>query len=291
MIQATGLGYRLRDRILLDGVDLTVAPGRVTAVVGPNGAGKSTLLRLIAGELTATTGHVLVDGRELATVPLPEIATRRAVMPQSCSLAFPFRVAEVVMLGRTPHVRRSEADRDREAVAGALEYAGVAHLSDRRYPTLSGGERQRVDFARAIAQVWAPADSGDRTLMLDEPTASLDLARQHELLGAVRRFAAQGVGVLVVIHDLNLAARYADDLLVLKRGRAVAHGTPWSVLTPEGIHDAFGFPVVVTHHPCHDCPLVVADPAALALARNAASLKTIVPTPGGTHGHAHHPTI
>lgn len=262
MIEASGIGYRVRDRALLEQVDLEIRPGEVTAVVGANGAGKSTLLRILSGELEPAEGEVRLDGRSIRGIPVSELALRRAVMPQSCSLAFPFRAAEVVLLGRTPHVRRREAERDRLAVQGALQHAGVDHLSDRRYPTLSGGERQRVDFARALAQVWEPSASGARYLLLDEPTASLDLARQHDLLGAVRRFAEQGVGVLVVIHDLNLAARYADELLVLKAGRVVSRGTPWQVLTPEGIREAFGLPVVVTHHPCHDCPLVVADPAA-----------------------------
>jgi iron complex transport system ATP-binding protein len=261
MIEARSLGYRVRDKVLLEEVDVCVRPGRVTAVVGANGAGKSTLLRLLSGELTPTAGRVFLDGEPLSAAAVHDVARRRAVMPQSSSLPFPFRAFEVVLLGRTPHVRGREGASDRRAAMGALEHAGAATLAERRYPTLSGGERQRVDFARALAQVWEADDARSRYLLLDEPTASLDLARQHELLGAVRRFAREDVGALVVIHDLNLAAQYADDLLILKGGRMAAHGAPWSVLTPEGIHDAFGLPVVVTSHPCHDCPLVVADPA------------------------------
>lgn len=282
VLEAKEVAYRVGRAILLDGVDVDVRPGRVTAVVGANGAGKSTLLRLLSGEWRPTSGIVRLGGRPLDAVTPRELARRRAVMPQSSTLTFPFTAIEVVLLGRTPHVRGREGPMDRVAAWGALERAAAEHLADRRYPTLSGGERQRVDFARALAQVWEPRTDAGRYLLLDEPTASLDLARQHELLTSVRTFACADVGVLVVLHDLNLAARYADDLLVLVDGSLAARGAPWSVLTPELIQEAFGLPVVVTPHPCHDCPLVVADPTAGAGA-DSAHVDSLTPSSGGSH--------
>lgn len=263
-LEADELTFRLGGFTLLEGVGVEVQPGRVTAVVGTNGAGKSMLLRNLSGELRPTTGDVRIEGRPLGEFEPRELARRRAVMPQSSTLTFPFTAFEVVLLGRTPHVSGREGTHDRFAAWGALERAGAEHLADRRYPTLSGGERQRVDFARALAQVWETRAGTARYLLLDEPTASLDLARRHELLMSVRSFAEAGVGVLIVLHDLNLAARYADDLLVLTGGRVSARGAPRKILTPELIREAFGLPVVVTSHPRHDCPLIVADPVAPA---------------------------
>jgi iron complex transport system ATP-binding protein len=288
VIHARRLGYRVRSAVLLQNVEVSVRPGRVTAVVGANGAGKSTLLRLLSGELEPTAGGVWLDDRPISGMAARDVARRRAVMPQASTLNFPFRVFDVVLLGRTPHVRGREAASDRDAVLGALETARALDLADRRYTTLSGGERQRADFARALAQVWNPTAQRSRYLLLDEPTASLDLARQHEVLHAVAGFARGDVGVLVVLHDLNLAARYADEVLVLKEGRVAAQGAPWSVLTPGRIEDAFGLPVVVTNHPCHDCPLVVADPTAPPSSRPTAGA---TPSPEGRpHGLSHQST-
>lgn len=285
-LETRGAAFRIGRAVLLDGVDVEVRPGRVTAVVGANGAGKSTLLRLLSGEWRPTSGSVSLEGRSLDDVAPRELARRRAVMPQSSTLTFPFKVMEVVLLGRTPHVRGREGPVDRAAAWSALERAGAEHLADRRYPTLSGGERQRVDFARALAQIWEPRSDAGRYLLLDEPTSSLDLARQHELLMGVRAFAQPDVGVLVVLHDLNLAARYADDLLVLVDGRLAARGAPWSVLTPELIREAFGLPVVVTTHPCHDCPLIVADSTAGVV--HTGPVESLSPSSGGSHDEPVH---
>jgi iron complex transport system ATP-binding protein len=261
MIAAEQLGFSVQKKTILDGVDLALEPGRVTAVLGPNGAGKSTLLKLLSGELSPSAGEVRWGDRPLRRVAPRDLATRRSVMPQASSLTFPFSAFEVVMLGRTPHIRRKETARDVEAVWGALERANAAHLAERRYTTLSGGERQRVDFARAVAQIHGPGDHDDegRALMLDEPTSSLDLSNQHDLLRRASGLAEQGVAVLVILHDLNLASTYADRIVVLAGGQVVAEGAPWAVLTPEIVRAAFGLSVVVTSNPCGDCPLIVPD--------------------------------
>jgi iron complex transport system ATP-binding protein len=260
VIHTRNLGFRIDGRWLLHGIDVRLRPGEVTAVVGPNGAGKSTLLRLLSGELKPGAGGVYLDGRRLETWGGGELALRRSVMSQRSTLEFPFSALEVVLVGRTPHVRGRERPADLEAARGALAHASATHLEARRYPTLSGGERQRVDYARALAQVWEDTGHGTRFLLLDEPTSSLDLARQHELLVSLRAMRRGDVGILVVLHDLNLAARYADRLLVLRDGRLLAKGPPGEVLTAPLVGEAFGLPVVVLPHPCHDCPLVVPDP-------------------------------
>jgi len=269
MITATDLRFDYDGRAVLDGVDLALEPGCTTAVLGPNGAGKSTLLKLLSGELKPSGGEIRWGDRPLRKMPARDLAVRRAVMPQASSLSFPFTAFEVVMLGRTPHVRRRERASDSEAVWHALERANATHLAERRYTTLSGGERQRIDFARAVAQIeHGPEAGGDptgsvaasgRVLMLDEPTSSLDLTNQHDLLQRASAMAEEGVAVLVILHDLNLASSYADRIAVLAGGRVAAEGAPWAVLTPEIVRATFGLSVVVTSNPCGDCPLVVPD--------------------------------
>ena len=261
MLALDAATVRIGPATLLDALSLGVAPGEVLAVVGPNGAGKTTALRLLAGERQPTAGSVRLDGRPLSETPADALALRRAVLPQESGLAFGFSALDVVLLGRTPH--RTTRRTDLAAAGRAMEQAGVDHLADRRYPTLSGGERQRVHLARTLAQLDGPA-SGDgaagRYLLLDEPTSALDLAHQHSVLKTARRQAAEGVGVVAVLHDLNLAAQYADRIAVLAAGRLVAVGTPAAVLTPTVVRCAFGITVVVTAHPCAACPLVVPVP-------------------------------
>lgn len=263
MLALHAASLRIGPHHLLQDVSLTVRPGEVRAVVGPNGAGKTSMLRVLTGERSPSTGAVLLDEQPLDAVAPERLARRRAVLPQSSTLTFGFTVEEVVLLGRTPHV--TTRARNREVVAHAMDVAGVAHLSRRRYPTLSGGEAQRVQLARALAQIWEPADEGERYLLLDEPTSSLDLAHQHAVLRAAQACAEQGVGVLAVLHDLNLAAQYAHRMTVLHRGRVLAEGTPEQALTPQTIFQAFSITALVVQHPCAACPLVVPVPEAVSL--------------------------
>lgn len=258
MIQLQDVTYRVGSKALLDGVTLALRPGEVLAVVGANGAGKTTLLRLLSGERAPSDGTAHLDGQPLGSFDPKTLARRRAVLPQQSTLGFGFSVLEVVLLGRTPH--RTAHARDLDIVGHAMRAAGVSHLGSRRYPTLSGGEQQRVHFARALAQIWEAPEQAGRYLLLDEPTASLDLAHQHSVLRTARRCAAAGVGVLAVLHDLNLAAQHADRIAVLCRGRLVAEGAPEAVLTSEIILRAFDISVLVTEHPCATCPLVVPVP-------------------------------
>ncbi len=238
MIEARDVTLTAGPRRLLDGVTLGLQAGEVLAVVGPNGAGKSTLLRVLSGELRPRSGEVAMLGRPLRDWPAAAMARSRAVVSQQVGLAFPMRVAEVVALGRLPWAGTPEAGRDGQAVSAAMASAGVAHLGAQAYATLSGGERQRVQVARALAQLDGAA--GPAALLLDEPTASLDVRHASGLLSVLRRLAGQGLAILVVLHDLNEASFVADRVAVMQAARCIALGPPRQVLRPEFLEKVYG---------------------------------------------------
>ncbi|MGE1177772.1 heme ABC transporter ATP-binding protein [Pseudomonas sp. BW7P1] len=254
MLSAHNLHIRRGHKTVLADVSLQLESGEVLGVLGPNGAGKSTLLGALCGELRGSEGNVLLDGESLDRWSGTQRARRLAVLPQVSTLDFAFRVEEVVGMGRLPY--QSGRARDAEIVADALAAADVGHLSGRSYLALSGGERQRVHLARVLAQLW-PGQAG-QTLLLDEPTSMLDPLHQHTTLQAVREFAARGAAVMVILHDLNLAARYCDRILLLDGGRPVALDTPAHVLRPESLRAVFGLEVLVQPHPERGHPLIIA---------------------------------
>jgi len=262
MISLDEITVQIGDATLVQNVSADIRPGWLTAVVGPNGAGKTTLLRVASGEMTPSSGTVCFDDRPLASLPAREQARRRAVLPQHSRLRSSFCALEVVLMGRTPHVEGAESARDWAIAEAALDVVGMGDFAERSFPTLSGGEAQRVHLARALAQIWDSPDEGNRYLLLDEPTASLDLAHQHNVLRTARSLTDAGTGVLAVLHDLNLAAQYADRVLLLQEGKGVASGAPADVFTPERIHRVFGLPVCVLAHPTQSCPLIVPDGSA-----------------------------
>lgn len=261
MLTARDLSVVLGRKPILSEVTVDLRPGELVAVIGPNGAGKSTLLQALAGGIQPQAGEVALDAVPLARWTREALALRRAVVPQDSVLAFPLSAVEVALLGRSPHRRAGTPRRDLAVVAEALQATGTDHLADRDYTTLSGGERQRVQFARALAQIWpgdgASGDGAGRYLLLDEPTASLDLKHQHQILRLARNVAARGHGVLAVLHDFNLAALYADRLVLLVEGRLVADGRPDQVLTADRVEEAFGMPVMVARHPRGGAPMVI----------------------------------
>jgi iron complex transport system ATP-binding protein len=258
ILTAEALCYSVNGATLLDGVDLGLNRGELLAIAGPNGAGKSTLLGLLAGDLAPTSGRVELAGRTPGSYSADELARFRAVLPQQTVLQFAFTAQEVVEFGRAPHrgrFSRSPAD-DFQAVQSAMAEADVLSLAKRTFPTLSAGEQARVTLARVLAQETA-------VLLLDEPTSALDLHHQELVMGLARRLAREGGTVVAVVHDLNLAAGYADSVALLNRGALVAHDTPWNVLTSELLADVFECRVLVVPHPVSDRPLVVVPPLAL----------------------------
>jgi len=237
-LTASGVSLELGGARILSGVDLAVSGGEVVALVGPNGAGKSTLLGVLSGDLEPDGGAVLLDGRPIAARPARELARERAVLLQRQGLAFGFRVEEVVRMGRAAWHRTPAADQDDRLVEESMERAEVAPLALRLFPTLSGGEQARVSFARVLAQA-APV------LLLDEPTAALDIRHQEAVLAVARSTAALGAAVVVVLHDLSLAAAYADRVCLLSAGTVAADGPPGQVLTSELLTRVYDHPVRV----------------------------------------------
>ncbi|BAP41671.1 hemin importer ATP-binding subunit [Pseudomonas sp. StFLB209] len=254
MLRAENLHIVRGERSVLSGVDLQLQAGQVLGVLGPNGAGKSSLLAALSGDLKPAQGRVWLADKPLQQWAAEERARRLAVLPQSSTLSFAFRVDEVVGMGRLPHA--TGAEQDARIVQAALQAADALHLAERGYMALSGGERQRVHLARVLAQLW-PGD-GDCVLLLDEPTSMLDPLHQHTVLQAVRRFAERSVAVLIVLHDLNLAARYCDRLLLINEGCVHLAGTAFEVLQPAALKHVFGLDVLVQAHPELGHPLVIA---------------------------------
>ncbi len=230
-----GVRARLGSHAVLAGADLDVAPGEIVGLLGRNGAGKSTLLRIACGLLIPEAGTVELDGQPLARLDRRQRARAVALVPQETQFPFPFSVAEVVLMGRTPHLGwlGFEGRRDLAAAQTAMEQLGIEELSARSVLSLSGGERQLAVVARALAQ-------GPRLLLLDEPTAFLDLRHRLQVLGRVSELAASGASALVVSHDLAVAARTCDRLALLVGGRILAAGPPTEVLTPALLREAFG---------------------------------------------------
>jgi len=226
----------------LDDISLDVPAGACTAIIGPNGAGKSTLLDVLAGRSRADSGAIAFGNRPIADWPALELARLRAFLPQSLEVAFPIRVLDLVMLGRSPHHGLASAREDRAAVETALRLTDAWHLRDRSYQRISGGERQRVQLARVIAQIWRPADrDGEpRMLLLDEPTASLDPGHRLAVMRLLRDLTLAGIGVVIALHDLNDAARFADRVVLLHRGRIVSAGGPEAAMQPEVLSSAYG---------------------------------------------------
>lgn len=247
---ARGVSLTLGAAPILRDVSVDVRAGELRALLGPNGAGKSSLLAVLTGDLDAEAGDVVVDGRALGAWTPTELALRRSVMLQHVSLSFPFTAVDVVRMGRSPWRGTPFENEDDVAVAEAMAATDVEHLADRHFTSLSGGEKARVALARVLAQRTA-------LLLLDEPTAALDLKHQELVLQLARAHAAAGGAVVVVVHDLSLAAAYADQATVLARGRVVADGAPRDVLTAELLTDVYDYPVEIVDHPGGGAPIVL----------------------------------
>ncbi|WP_084106699.1 heme ABC transporter ATP-binding protein [Demequina sp. NBRC 110056] len=247
---ARGVTVRIGSATLVADASLDIGHGELVALVGPNGAGKSTLLSVLAGDRAPSAGEVTIDGRAPGDWGPRDLARRRAVLTQDNQVAFPFRVREVVAMGRSPWQGSADDADDDAAIAEALAECDVTHLTERTFTSLSGGERARVSLARVLAQ-RTPA------VLLDEPTAALDLRHQEDVLGVARRLAASGTAVGVVLHDLSLAAAYADRIAVMERGAIAALGTPAEVLEPALLERVYGIGVRLVADPEGGAPIVV----------------------------------
>lgn len=256
LLEARNLQFEIQGKSLVRNIGFSLERGEFLAVIGRNGAGKTTLLRLVTGDLEAQSGEIELFGKPLGAWPAKELARRRAVLAQSTPLNFAFEVLEVVLLGRTPHHRGAlHTKEDLEIATQALAKVGLEGFERRNYLTLSGGEQQRVQLARTLTQLSGPTP--DRLLFLDEPTSSLDVSHQHRVLETARDLCKEGVGVFAILHDINLAAQYADKILVLAGGRKVAFGPTNDVLRADILSAAFQHEIVVMDHPRLPCKLIV----------------------------------
>jgi iron complex transport system ATP-binding protein len=251
-ISAKNISYQLNNKIILDDINLDLHCGEVTTLLGPNGAGKSTLLKILCDEIESNN-EIRYFNKKKEKWNKSLLAQQLGILPQQSSLSFAFSVSEVVELGGLP------LDLPNKTLApltrSMMQKTGIEHLAERLYPSLSGGEKQRVHLARVLTQV---SQYQQKIVMLDEPTSALDLSHQHNTLRLARELAAEGAAVVVVLHDLNLAAQYSDRIIVLKDGKLQADGKPWEAITTEMIERVYGHKTLIQTHPMYDFPVVYA---------------------------------
>ncbi|SEL08060.1 heme ABC transporter ATP-binding protein [Pacificibacter marinus] len=240
MLDAKNISVAYGNRLVLDDVNFIAQAGQVTAIVGPNGSGKTTLLKAITGEVKCS-GETRLDGRILAQMSHADLATRRAVLPQSGNVAFPFTVLELVRLGLTNGCATTDVAAMDALPHAALARVGLSGFEGRYVQELSGGERQRVQLARVLLQIWEPVlDGVPRWLFLDEPVSALDIGHQLMVMQIARDFAEAGGGVIAVMHDLNLTAMFADHVTLLNQGRVKGDGQPHEVFTDDHLSACYG---------------------------------------------------
>jgi len=239
MLDLQDINFTIDRAEILSGISASFMPGEMSVVIGPNGSGKSTLLKIASGEMAPAAGKVFYGDTQITKANGYEAATYRGVLTQHSELNFPLSVWEVIMMGRYPHFKNKPTAHDHEVVKAVMTQFHLHPFRERSYLTLSGGERQRVHFARVLAQLWHKNSEGFRYLLLDEPVSFLDLNYQHGFLKTAKEISRSGDVVMAVLHDINLAALYADKIFVLKEGRLIASGTPAEIITPDLIYDLY----------------------------------------------------
>ena len=242
MLSASNIQLRTKKRTILDATDLAIQPGEIMAILGPNGAGKTTLFNLLSGDSTSSFGVVKYNGKNIAGLKANQMAEMRAVMPQYSTVNFPFTVREVVELG----LISKQAKNPEKVLNEVMSLTQIDHLQQQEYEQLSGGEKQRVQLSRVLAQVWEKKPF-PRYVLLDEPTSSLDIAQQHAMLEVLKQLKSRNIGVLVILHDLNLAAQYADKILLLKAGKVCYCGPLKSGLNECLLEKVFDHPIRLMH--------------------------------------------
>lgn len=246
MLTAKNITYKIGDKLLLNDVSATFLPGKLNLIIGPNGAGKSTFIKVICSQLKPQMGTVLYGTKEISRMPFAELARVRSVLSQHVDLVFPLSVRDVVMMGRYPHFSGKPTAKDETACDEAMKFFNVQEMAERNYMTLSGGEKQRVHFARVAVQIWHPVQDSCRYLVLDEPLTFLDVHYQFQFMRQIIDLLKSSDLVVVgVVHDLNLAAKFADHILLLDNAKVVASGNREEVLTKENIKAAYRLEPVI----------------------------------------------
>lgn len=260
MIEVHDIHFGVKGKTLVQNISFRAKEGEFWAIVGANGAGKSTLMKLLSKEHTPASGTIYLHGKDLKKYKLKELAQRRAILAQQNSITLSFTVQEIVLMGRYPFYDSQPKRRDLEIVDHCLQKVGIADFKNRLFPTLSGGEQQRVQLARTLAQVWEVKDG---LILLDEPTTGMDLLHQYETFQLAKEMTGKGYGVIAVVHDLNLALQYADQVLMMKSGESFSIGKPEQVLNEDNIKSAFGLSVRIIQPDSTHFPIIVPDVTAV----------------------------
>ena len=255
MIKAHHINYKHKEFHILDGVDVSLEYGDFLAIVGPNGAGKSSLLSVLANEVNPGKQTILFKNKPINDWKVKELSRHKAKFSQHNSNDIPLEVKDVVMMGRYPYFEAQPGREDLEAMNKMMYETDVFHLKDREYNTLSGGEKQRVHLSRVMAQLQN--DIAHKLVFLDEPLNNLDVKHQYKALEIIKNFSRKANSAIVVLHDLNLAAQFADKVLLMKSGKVSAYGTPKEVFTAENISKAYGFPCTICPHPINNNPMII----------------------------------
>ena len=257
MLRTENISFNIGKKQILKNVSASFLPGEFNMILGPNGSGKSSFLKIFSGEINKFHGTVLYDDKKIKELRKEELAKKRAVMSQQADLGFPLLVEEVVMMGRYPHFTFNPNKKDITICNEVIERMNLVEFIKRNYLTLSGGEKQRVQYARVLAQVWEKPIDGYRYLFLDEPLNSLDISYQHEFLQSAVELMKDNTVLIAVMHDINLAAHYADNLFFFKEGELAVHGKPKDILTENIIEKVFNVKTKVIENPVTGKPLVI----------------------------------
>ena len=257
MLRTEDISFNIGRKQILKNVSAQFIPGEFNMILGPNGSGKSSFLKIFSGELDKYRGTVFYNDKVIKTLHREELARRRAVLSQQPELSFPLLVEEVVMMGRYPHFTFNPNKKDITICNEVIQRMNLVEFKERNYLTLSGGEKQRVQYARVLAQVWEKPTDGYRYLFLDEPLNSLDISYQHEFLQVAVELIKDHTVLIAVMHDINLAAHYADNLFFLKEGELVVHGKPKDILSAAMIEKVFNIKTTVIENPVTGKPLII----------------------------------
>ena len=255
MLEGKKIQYKAKEQYIVKDIDFTCENGELVAILGPNGAGKSTFLNVIANELQSQGNTIYLKSCAYKHWCAKDLPKHKAKFSQAHTADIPLDVKEIIMMGRYPYFSHVPSAEDNNAVLKAMESIDISHLKEREYTHLSGGEKQRVHLARVLAQLDNPIEH--KLLFLDEPLNNLDILHQHKIMEYIKNFTTAKNTAIVVLHDLNLAAQFADKILLLKRGKTVRYGTPDEVMTQEIISDVYNFPCTITTHPLTNKPLIL----------------------------------
>tara|TARA_B100000963_G_scaffold115477_1_gene100583 strand:- start:3552 stop:4322 length:771 start_codon:yes stop_codon:yes gene_type:complete len=249
-IEVSSVSYLKNKKLILDEISFGIELGEILCILGPNGSGKSTLLNLISGNLSPTKGDIYIEGQNIKNISIEERAFIRSVMSQSQAIVFDFTVREIVEMGWLQRGLINFSRNFEEAFSRAINDAAIGDLIDKKFNILSGGEQRRVHFARTLLQSWRPSNSVEpKYLLLDEPTANLDIKHEQRLMKIVKKKAEDGIGVVVILHDINLAAKYSDKILILDSGTMKNFGKTFDVLNKEILEEVYDLPIEISDNP------------------------------------------